>query len=82
MPDLETVGWGDYTEIRALKDYQSDMQEKTLVSYFARLEYGFRENTFFQPVSGETEVPPSGKTTAGELFHPLLQHGVFRKNLS
>lgn len=43
MPDLETVGWGDYSEIRALKDYRSDMQEKTLVSYFARLEYGYRE---------------------------------------
>ena len=40
------------------------------------------KNTFFQPVSGETEVPPSGKITAGEPSHPLPQHGVSRKNLS
>lgn len=70
MPDLETVGWGDYTEIRALKDYQSDMQEKTLVSYFARLDTVFGKNTFFLPVSDATGVPLSGKTTAGELSHP------------
>ena len=56
MPDLETVGWGDYTEIRALKDYQSDMQEKTLVSYFARLEYGFREKYLFYPTRWELHV--------------------------
>lgn len=43
MPDLETVGWGDYEEVRALKNYQSDMQEKALLSWFARLEYGYRD---------------------------------------
>lgn len=43
MPDLETVSWGDYEEVRALKNYQSDMQEKSLLSWFARLEYGFRD---------------------------------------
>ena len=43
MPDLETVGWGDYEEVRALKNYQSDMQEKSLLSWFARLEYGYRD---------------------------------------
>ena len=43
MPDLGTVGWGDYEEVRALKNYQSDMQEKSLLSWFARLEYGYRD---------------------------------------
>ena len=43
MPDLETVGWGDYEEVRALRNYQSDMQEKALLSWFARLEYGYRD---------------------------------------
>ena len=43
MPDLETVSWGDYEEVRALKTYQSDMQEKSLLSWFARLEYGYRD---------------------------------------
>ena len=43
MPDLETVDWGDYEEVRALKNYQSDMQEKSLLSWFARLEYGYRD---------------------------------------
>ena len=43
MPDLEMVGWGDYEEVRALKNYQSDMQEKSLLSWFARLEYGYRD---------------------------------------
>ena len=43
LPDLETVGWGDYEEVRALKNYQSDMQEKSLLSWFARLEYGYRD---------------------------------------
>ena len=43
MPDLETVDWGDYEEVRALKNYQSDMQEKSLLSWFARLEYAFRD---------------------------------------
>lgn len=42
MPDLGTVDWGDYKEVVAYKDYQSDMQEKALVSYFARLEYNYR----------------------------------------
>jgi tonB-linked outer membrane protein, susC/ragA family len=31
------------TNIIVFKSYQSDMQEKALVSYFARLEYNFRE---------------------------------------
>ena len=43
MPDLETVDWGGYEEVRALKNYQSDMQEKSLLSWFARLEYGYRD---------------------------------------
>lgn len=43
MPNLETVGWGNYEEVRALKNYQSDMQEKALLSWFARLEYGYRD---------------------------------------
>ena len=43
MPDLETVDWGGYEEVRALKNYSSDMQEKSLLSWFARLEYAFRD---------------------------------------
>ena len=41
MPELGEQGYGDYTETIAFQHYQSDMQEKVLMSYFARLEYGF-----------------------------------------
>lgn len=47
MPDLGTVTWENYTETKALKNYTSDMQEKSLISYFARLEYGFKEKYLF-----------------------------------
>ncbi|MFR7811571.1 MAG: hypothetical protein ACLU4N_21265 [Butyricimonas faecihominis] len=81
MPDLETVGWGDYAEIRALKDYQSDMQEKTLVSYFARLEYGFREKYLFLPVSGDDGVHVRENNRWGT-FPSVAAAWSFRKNLS
>ena len=44
MPDIGYEDWGG-GESRpiAFKNYQSDMQEKCLLSYFARLEYGFRD---------------------------------------
>lgn len=44
MPDIgyEDWGGGDLHPI-AFKNYQSDMQEKCLLSYFARLEYGYRD---------------------------------------
>lgn len=48
-------GLPDYTikeeywteEIYLFKHYQSDMQEKSLISYFARLEYNFRQKYLF-----------------------------------
>ena len=43
MPDLGIQESNGTKETIALKHYQSDMQEKTLLSYFARLEYGFRD---------------------------------------
>ena len=43
MPSLGMTGWGDYQEPVAYKHYQSDMQEKALVSYFARAEYGYKQ---------------------------------------
>ena len=42
MPDLGTQTSYGTTKVIAFQHYQSDMQEKTLLSYFARLEYGFR----------------------------------------
>ena len=43
MPDLGIRDSYGTKETIALQHYQSDMQEKTLLSYFARLEYGFRD---------------------------------------
>ena len=44
MPDIGYEDWGEgETHPIAFKNYQSDMQEKCLLSYFARLEYGFRD---------------------------------------
>ena len=43
MPTLGSTGWGDYQEPVAYQNYRSDMQEKALVSYFARLEYGYKQ---------------------------------------
>lgn len=82
MPDLETVGWGDYTEIRALKDYQSDMQEKTLVSYFARLEYGFREKYLFSASIRRDGSSTFGKNNRWGTFPSVAAAWSFRKNLS
>ena len=61
MPDLETVGWGDYEEVRALKNYQSDMQEKSLLSWFARLEYGYRDKYLLS-----LSIRRDGSSTFGE----------------
>lgn len=36
-------GGNKYEEVIAFQHYQSDMQEKSLLSYFARLEYSFKE---------------------------------------
>lgn len=43
MPEIGYEGWGDYQEPIAFQHYQSDMQEKSLLSYFARLEYSYKE---------------------------------------
>lgn len=61
MPDLETVGWGDYEEVRALKNYQSDMQEKALLSWFTRLEYGYRDKYLLS-----LSIRRDGSSTFGE----------------
>ena len=61
MPDLETVGWGDYEEVQALKNYQSDMQEKSLLSWFARLEYGYRDKYLLS-----LSIRRDGSSTFGE----------------
>ncbi|WP_018336114.1 SusC/RagA family TonB-linked outer membrane protein [Butyricimonas synergistica] len=42
LPALGTEGYGDYMKYIAFKHYQSDMQEKVLISYFARLEYNYQ----------------------------------------
>ena len=61
MPDLETVSWGNYEEVRALKNYQSDMQEKALLSWFARLEYGYRDKYLLS-----LSIRRDGSSTFGE----------------
>lgn len=61
MPDLTTQTYGDYSEVIALKNYQSDMQEKALVSYFARLEYNFKQKYLLS-----ASVRRDGSSTFGE----------------
>ena len=43
LPALGTEGFGDYMKYIAFKHYESDMQEKVLLSYFARLEYNYKK---------------------------------------
>ncbi|MDY4042780.1 MAG: SusC/RagA family TonB-linked outer membrane protein, partial [Marinifilaceae bacterium] len=43
LPSLDQEEQGGTTNVVAMKYYESDMQEKGLMSYFARLEYNFRE---------------------------------------
>ena len=42
---VEKETWG-YTETIPLQAYQSDMKEKSLLSWFARLEYAYKEKYF------------------------------------
>lgn len=62
------IGGGTYEKPVAFQRYVSDMQEKSLISYFARLEYDFRGNTCCPPVFGGMEVLLSGPIIVGELF--------------
>lgn len=43
LPNISIEGSGDYEEAIAMKQYISDMQEKKLLSWFARLEYNYRQ---------------------------------------
>lgn len=43
LPGQIVQGSGDYQETVVLKNYISDMEEKTLLSWFARLEYSYLE---------------------------------------
>ena len=47
MPELGESGYGDYTETIAFQHYESDMYEKILMSYFARVEYDYRNKYLF-----------------------------------
>jgi len=43
LPSLSVEGSGDFQQTIALKTYLSDMEEKTLLSWFARLEYNYMQ---------------------------------------
>lgn len=43
LPNISWEGSDDYKEPIAMKHYISDMQEKKLLSWFARLEYNYRQ---------------------------------------
>lgn len=48
MPELgQGERWDGEMATIALQHYQSDMQEKTLISYFGRLEYNYRQKYLF-----------------------------------
>ena len=47
LPSYEMQSAQGSTNIILFKHYQSDMQEKSLVSYFGRIEYNFREKYLF-----------------------------------
>lgn len=46
FPQYGIESYGDYQEVVPFQRYISDMTEKTLISYFARIEYNFREKYF------------------------------------
>lgn len=43
MPDIGKQNFGGFEQVLAYQHYRSDMQEKSLLSYFARLEYDYKE---------------------------------------
>lgn len=43
FPVLGELNYGNYSQTVAFQRYLSDMEEKTLVSYFGRLEYNYRK---------------------------------------
>ena len=42
FPTITEEGYGDFKKSVTLQRYQSDMTEKALISYFARLEYNYK----------------------------------------
>lgn len=80
MPDVgEEEYWGTKRAI-AFQHYQSDMQEKVLLSYFARLEYNYMKKYYFPRVFVGTVVPCSGRITNGVLSLLSRLVGPLRKN--
>ncbi len=61
MPEIGYEGWGDYQEPIAFQHYRSDMQEKCLLSYFARLEYSYKERYLLS-----ASIRRDGSSTFGE----------------
>ncbi len=43
FPTITEEGYGDFKQAVTLQHYQSNMTEKALLSYFARLEYNYRQ---------------------------------------
>ena len=43
FPVLGELNYGNYSQTVAFQRYLSDMEEKTLISYFGRLEYNYRK---------------------------------------
>lgn len=43
FPTITEEGYGDFQKYVALQRYQSDMTEKSLISYFMRLEYNYKQ---------------------------------------
>ena len=64
LPDWDIEDEYDTQNYIPLKFYQSDMQEKSLISYFARLEYNFRKKYLFSVAFRQ-----DGSSTFGENNH-------------
>ena len=68
MPSLGTVTSGSYTETIAFQQYRSDMQEKTMISYFGRLEYNYDRKYY---------ISASLRRDGSSVFGPDNKWGTF-----
>lgn len=61
LPPVKIEQVGSYTSVTSFKDYVSDMQEKSLMSYFGRLEYNYKQKYLFS-----LSIRRDGSSTFGE----------------
>lgn len=81
FPTLAEKEIYDYKEVIPLQAYESDMKEKSLLSWFAVWSTIIRKSISFQQVFVGMEVQPSGRKIDGEPFLPLPGDGILARRV-